>query len=111
MLFVDDVWVKVHLEGVDRVTRARNDRNLNDFVRFYNDQAPQLGTTPCVVLDRLVEDGWFQLARAGRTAEARSYGRWMKARGLSRRCVIQRRLLSKARRSLRYRVDPVRSVG
>jgi glycosyltransferase involved in cell wall biosynthesis len=111
MLFVDDVWVDVHLEGDDRVTRGRDPRSLDDYVRFFEAQHDRLGTTPSIVLDRMVEDGWFQLTRAGRAAEAQWYATWMRERALSPRRVVRRRLAAKLSRSIRRRSDAIRWLG
>jgi glycosyltransferase involved in cell wall biosynthesis len=100
LLFVDEPWVKVHVGGADRVSGRRDDRQLDDYVKFLDEHLTYVDNARSVVLDGFLEDGWFQLRRAGRQKDAARFAHHMAKRGLSKRRVIARRAARKAQQLL-----------
>jgi hypothetical protein len=111
MLFIDEPWTRYNVGGADRVTlQPQPQRQLDDYVKFLDEHLAYVEGTESVVLDELLEDAWFGLWRAGRKEDAMRFAQHMEKRGLSKRSVIARRGLAKARRLLPVVAPPVRYV-
>jgi glycosyltransferase involved in cell wall biosynthesis len=106
MLFVEEPWTRHHPDAADRVSRIRNTRRYDDYLKFLDEHLAYVGAKS-IVLDRLLEDGWFHLWRAGRNEDAARFEHVMVKRGLSRRRAIARRVLTKARSRLPFASTPV----
>jgi glycosyltransferase involved in cell wall biosynthesis len=96
MLYVDEPWARLYAGGQDRVSLRVGDRRLDDYVKFLEEHRDYVQGATSVALDHFLEDAWFQLARAGRQADAARFAEWLEARGLSRRRVVARRIAQKA---------------
>jgi glycosyltransferase involved in cell wall biosynthesis len=108
MLFVDEPWVTVHTDRPDRVSQRFDERHLDDYVKFLDEHLSYVEEAKAPALDKLLEDGWFNLWRAGRKDAAARFEHYMMERGLSKRRVILRRAVGKARRRLPVGPAPVR---
>jgi glycosyltransferase involved in cell wall biosynthesis len=106
MLFVEEPWTRHHPDAAERVSRIRNTRRYDDYLKFLDEHLRYVGAKS-IVLDRLLEDGWFHLWRAGRKEDAARFEHFMAKRGLSRRRAIARRAFTKARRRLPFAGTPV----
>ncbi len=73
---------------------------------FVEDYRPQLGTEPCVPVDRFLRTRWVLLKRAGRSDEAKIVRAWMEERGSSPFLALKETLSARARTHLRDRRGP-----
>jgi glycosyltransferase involved in cell wall biosynthesis len=110
MLFVEEPWARYHGGGEDRVSLSLDARQYDDYVKFLDEHLVYVNGARSIVLDRLLEDAWFHLWRAGRKEDAARFEHVMARRGLSRRRTVARRAFGKARRLLPFAGTPVRYV-
>jgi glycosyltransferase involved in cell wall biosynthesis len=96
MLYVDEPWARLYVEGRDRVSLRVGDRQLDDYVKFLEEHGEYVEGAPSVALDRFLENAWFQLVWAGRRADAARFAACMEARGLSTRGIAARKVVRKA---------------
>lgn len=74
-LYVDEPWVRYHVDGSDRVSLGLNARQFSDYMKFMEEHAEQLLTVRAPFLAQLLFEIWFQLLMTGRRQEAsRAYG-------------------------------------
>jgi hypothetical protein len=72
------------VDAPHRVTTTfDNSRYWRDIVTLVEDFRPELGTQPCVPLDRFLRTSWVSMIRAGRRKEAAVVRMWMDERGSS----------------------------
>jgi glycosyltransferase involved in cell wall biosynthesis len=113
-LYVDEPWALEDVEGRDRVSllSGRDERMLDDYVRFLEDHVTELCSVPCRMLDVLLFEAWLQLRRAGRRPEAARAEAQLRRRGVPYRRELAKRALRKGRRRLtQARVDALRLVS
>lgn len=107
MLFVEEPWTRHHSDAVERVSLAMDARQYDDYVKFLDEHLPYIEVAESVVLDRLLENGWFELWRTGRKHDAARFEHFMAKRGLSKQRVLARRAFTKARRLVPFAERPI----
>jgi glycosyltransferase involved in cell wall biosynthesis len=107
MLFVEEPWTRHHPDAADRVSVSLDARRYDDYLKFLDEHLAYVDEAKSIVLDRLIEDGWFHLWRAGRKEHAARFEHAMAKRGLSKRRALARRAFAKARRRLPFAGTPV----
>jgi glycosyltransferase involved in cell wall biosynthesis len=107
MLFVEEPWTRHHADAAERVSQVRDTRRYDDYVKFLDEHLAYVDGVKSVVLDQVLEDGWFHLWRARRKEEAARFEHFMAKRGLSKRRAVARRAFTKARRHLPFAGTPV----
>jgi Glycosyl transferase family 2 len=107
MLFVEEPWTRHHRDAAERVSRGVDIRQYDDYVKFLDEHIAYIDGVESIVLDQVLEDGWFHLSRAGRKRDAARFEHFMAIRGLSKRRAVARRAFAKARRHLPVAGTPV----
>jgi glycosyltransferase involved in cell wall biosynthesis len=110
MLFVEEPWTRHYSDAAERVSHRMDPRQYDDYVKFLDEHVEYVDKAESIVLDRLLENGWFELRRAGRKADAARFEHFMARRGLSKRRFVARRALAKARRALPFADTPIASL-
>jgi glycosyltransferase involved in cell wall biosynthesis len=110
MLFVEEPWTRHHSDAVERVSLGLDPRRYDDYVKFLDEHLTYVDSAKSMVLDRVLEDAWFGLWRAGRKEDAARFEHFMAKRGLTKRQAIARRAFTKARRRLPFVSPPVTHI-
>ena len=105
-LFVDEPWGRYHLDGAHRITTTVDPRRWRDPVVFVEDYRPQIGTKPCVPVDRFLRRRWVLLKHAGRSTEADIVRAWMEERGSSPFLAVKETVSARVRTHVRARRGP-----
>jgi hypothetical protein len=100
MLYVDEPWTKYHVTGDDRVSLVKDDRRLDDYLKFIDEHGEYIERVPCAVLDAILQQAWIDLKRARRSSDAKVVADCLRLRSLPYRSVPLRRALTKARAKL-----------
>lgn len=82
-LYVDEPWTIYHVDSGDRVTDHRDDRELDDYVRFLDEHWPLITDgEPYRLLDIMLKNVYFGLKRRARP-EAALAAEALRVRGIS----------------------------
>lgn len=99
-LFVDEPWSRCYTSGKDRVSVGKDDRRLDDYLKFVEEHKGYIEHVESAVLDALLQNAWIDLTRAGRSSDARVLEDCLRLRGLPYRRVLLSRVLMKVRTKL-----------
>jgi glycosyltransferase involved in cell wall biosynthesis len=89
-LYVDEPWTRYYVESSDRVSLRIGERRLDDFLKFKDEHEEYIEKIPCVTLDTILLRGWIHLKRAGRTADAEVYEKYLIARNVDYKSMSRR---------------------
>lgn len=103
MLFVEEPWARNHVDSAERVSSGSDARLYDDYVKFLDEHMEYARSTPSLVLDHILQTGWFVLWRAGRTDEAARFQEVLEQRGIARWRVVGDRAVAKALRRVPLR--------
>ena len=109
-LYVDEPWARCYVESSDRVSLHIDERRLDDFIKFQDEHKEYIEKIPCVTLDNILLRGRIQLKKAGRTADAEVFEKYLIARdvdykSMSRRNPVKRIRIVISKLLKRYRRD------
>jgi len=82
-LYVDEPWVRYHMNGKDRVSVSHNRRQLGDYMKFIEEHDVYLRSVDAPFLSELLFCMWLDLLRAGRTSDRRRVKEYLRIRKVS----------------------------
>lgn len=94
-LYVDEPWTRYHVAGADRVSGSRNERFLDDYMKFIEEHDVYLRTVEAPFLSDVLFQMWLELLRSGRSAERRRVEFYLRLRNVPLRRRLAGRVVAK----------------
>jgi glycosyltransferase involved in cell wall biosynthesis len=79
-LYVDEPWVRYHVDGKDRVSVSQKGRQLDDYMKFIEEHNGYLRNMDAPFLSELLFGMWLDLLRAGRASDRRCVEEYLRIR-------------------------------
>jgi hypothetical protein len=95
-LYVDEPWVRYHVDGRDRVSVSHNRRQLDDHMKFIEEHDEYLRSVDAPFLSELLFGMWLDLLRAGRASDRMRVREYLRIRKVSVAGKLAARLARKA---------------
>ena len=81
-LYVDEPWTRYHVDGGDRVSIGPSRRLLDDYMKFIEEHDGYLRSVNAPFLTDLLFTIWFDMLRAGRTADRKRVEEYLRLRNV-----------------------------
>jgi glycosyltransferase involved in cell wall biosynthesis len=81
-LYVDEPWTRYHVDGGDRVSTGPSRRLLDDYMKFVEEHDGYLRSVNAPFLSDLLFGIWLDMLRAGRTADRKRVGEYLRLRNV-----------------------------
>jgi glycosyltransferase involved in cell wall biosynthesis len=81
-LYVDEPWTRYHVDGGDRVSARQSARQLDDYMKFADEHDGYLRSVRAPFLSEVLFAMWFDLLRAGRTADRKRVEEYLRLRNV-----------------------------